>query len=70
MENGDGILDNLYKDGKVSFKTRQLLSEEAFCETFHKLPYEVDKMDADKYDYFCAILRGRNNYHKKQNAKK
>lgn len=70
MKNGEGIAQNLFEQGKIHFSTIRLISEESFCETFHKLPHEVDKMDADKYDYFCAILRGRNKGIKNANPKK
>lgn len=70
MKDGYGIAKKMILDGEISPLVAELLSEEGFCETFHKLPYEVDKMDPEKYDYFCAILRGRSEYYRKQNAKK
>ncbi len=70
MKDGEGIAQNLFDQGKISPLTIRLISTEALCATYKKLPHEIYEMDQLYYDSFLAILRGRAKGIKNANTKK
>ena len=49
----------IIKEANIDPKILRVIEKEIFCETFHKLPSEIDKMDVFDYDCFSAVLAGR-----------
>ncbi len=54
-----GIVENLFKQGKISYDTIDVIQDETFCETFGWTPDVLDSVDLERLDGFASVLKGR-----------